>query len=117
VDGEAYKLAARFLQGMGMAEITIDEVRRRPAGLQERGKNDCLAAESTNPVDALKFLSTLSFPATRHVAFAAGDRQTAFVHNGRNGSELRIMCAAWIAFRHAWLTESHECAAAGRRLK
>ena len=36
---------------------------------------------------ALTFLSTLTWPASRHVVFAAGDKLTALVNNCRNGSD------------------------------
>ena len=84
----AGNLVERFLQGVGLADIALDVASQR---LSAYGRGSSVAFRLVNTVTdgakALEFLSTLTWPATRHVAFAAGDRLTALVNNSRNGSD------------------------------
>lgn len=82
-----HQLAARFLQGVGLADADLDVAADRMSSYL----SGCAAAfhfvnETNSPREALGFLSTLTFPETRHVLFAAQDC-AALVHNSRNGSD------------------------------
>lgn len=74
-------LAPRFLQGQGIAERPFEECRRLlPAFFTSvRFTND--------PLAAIQFLSLLTWPATRHVAFRGDNRTTVLVNNSRGGSD------------------------------
>src|SRR5579885_3089196 len=83
------KLAARFLEGVGLAEcplvVAMERLKtyhRATAAEQWR-----LVNTTTTAAEALAFLSTLTWPPTRHVLFANGTTSTAFINNSRNGSD------------------------------
>jgi len=81
-------LADRFLQGVGLADIDLDAAGQRLSSFGKgTGAEFRLVITTIDGQEALKFLSTLTWPATRHVAFAAGDRITALINNSRNGSD------------------------------
>lgn len=82
------ELAARFLQGLGLAECPIEAVEERLLSYARgpTAKYRCVRI-TTDPGDALEFLSTLTWPATRHVLFANRRTLTALINNGRNGSD------------------------------
>jgi hypothetical protein len=81
-------LAARFLQGIGLADCPLSVVESR---LPSYGGGSStafrLAGETANGAEALAFLSTLTWPATRHVAFAGEGGTTVLLNNGRHGSD------------------------------
>jgi len=83
-------LAARFVQGIGLVNISPSELQSRlsacPQAKQGPWNPWVLDSITDQCHDALEFLSTLTFPATRHVVFA---RQggSALVNNRRDGSD------------------------------
>ena len=64
-------LAARFLEGVGLADISLASATASLASLSNDGLSLRRVAETSDSRAALEHLSTLSFPDTRHVAFAA----------------------------------------------
>ncbi len=80
-------LADRFLRGYGIADRPVNACLGK-IGEPYRGDEAPLrVVDATSDVAiALKYLSTLSWPASRHVAFAVGEK-TAFINNSRNGSD------------------------------
>ena len=77
-------LASRFLRGHGIAEAPLAHC----SGLLPSCPRPFVFVRSTeSPSDAISFLSTLTFPASRHVVFPANERTTAFINNSRNGSD------------------------------
>lgn len=82
------ELASRFLQGVGLAECSLANAEQRlPAYGRGAARRLRLTGSTADANQALLFLSTLTWPATRHVLFDAGDKITAFVNNSRNGSD------------------------------
>lgn len=80
------ELARRFLRGPGLAQTSLSTVRSVMPKLRVFGTETlAFVAEVREPARAFHFLSTLSFPATRHVAFPVGKQNVAFVNNARNG--------------------------------
>ena len=82
------ELAKRFLAGYAIVELkTADCVKL----LQSRGQGmDAqmrLVDKTSDPDHALGYLTMLSWPASRHIAFSAGPNFTALVNNSRNGSD------------------------------
>ena len=80
--------AARFLQGPGLANCPLSVAEAR---LPSYGSGSSaafrLAGETSNGAGALAFLSTLTWPASRHVAFAGEQDSTVLLNNGRCGSD------------------------------
>ena len=74
-------LAARFLQGHGIADRPFAEYRRLLPSFFTS------VTFTNDPSSALEFVSLLSWPATRHVVFRASDHCTALINNSRNGSD------------------------------
>jgi len=78
---------ARFLEGYGLAECPIVECASNLT--KRRGKFDARLRLVERVVDletAVKFVSTLTVPDSRHVAVAAAN-WTVFINNARNGSD------------------------------
>jgi hypothetical protein len=82
-------LASRFLQGVGLADCPfgIAELRLRSYRRGQNGSPWRLAGKTNTAAEALEFLSTLSWPATRHVIFRNANGTTALLNNSRNGSD------------------------------
>lgn len=81
-------LAARFPCGPGLAETSLSIIRRDMPSFKASGSETLsLVAEVREPARALYFLSSLTYPATRHVAFPINEQNVAFVNNSRNGSD------------------------------
>lgn len=80
---DARLLAARFLEGIGVAELSLAVAGER---IRARFADRFRLRESRDPREALDYLSTLTFPATRHVAFPTPSG-VALVNNSRNGSD------------------------------
>ena len=78
---------ARFLEGYGLAECPIVECASNLT--KRRGKFDARLRLVERVVDletAVKFVSTLTVPDSRHAAVAAAN-WTVFINNARNGSD------------------------------
>lgn len=81
-------LADRFTQGMGLLDISLTDLRTRLAApLEDEIKPWRFHSITSRFHDALTFLATLTFPASRHVAFATRGNGTALINNGRDGSD------------------------------
>ncbi len=81
------QLAGRFLRGFGIADRPVRECVERIGQPYNHDEAPLRVVEATSDVAiALKYLSTLSWPASRHIAFAVGEN-TAFINNSRNGSD------------------------------
>jgi hypothetical protein len=80
-----HDLAGRFLQGVGLAECSLAVAEQR---LPTYGRGMQLVAVTDDCDRALSFLSTLTWPASRYVAFAAAPQLTGIVNNSRSGSDL-----------------------------
>jgi hypothetical protein len=93
------KLAERFLAGYAIVECTPTNCARQ---LQSSARgHDApmhLVDTTTDPHDALEYLSLLSWPASRHIACSATQNCTALVNNSRNGSDYADQ-KVWLA-RH-----------------
>ena len=80
---------SRFLRGYGLIERPVIDCAReltsRPV-LRPRSHLK-LSARTEDCTEAVDYLSTLTFPTTRHVLFPAGERWSATVNNNRNGSD------------------------------
>ena len=90
--------ASRVLEGYGLVEVAWERcVRGLPLRVGETSRLvvDALVGDHHT---ALEFLSRLTFPATRHVAFPAGPQWTVLVNNSRNGSDFADY--AWHFARH-----------------
>jgi len=81
------QLSARFLQGVGLADVPLDTSRRLlPSCLAGYAAAFQPANEISDFDQAIDFLSSLTFPPSRHVVFEANGI-TVFVNNSRNGSD------------------------------
>jgi hypothetical protein len=81
-------LGARFLQGVGLAECPLAIAEQRLIGYHRESAAQWRLVNTTNTAaEALSFLSTLTWPPTRHVVFANGATSSAFINNSRNGSD------------------------------
>jgi hypothetical protein len=81
------QLAGRFLRGFGIADRPVSECVERIGQPYNDDEAPLRVVEATSDVAiALEYLSALSWPASRHVAFAVGEN-TAFINNSRNGSD------------------------------
>lgn len=81
------QLAGRFLRGFGIADRPIRECVERIGQPYKHDEAPLRVFGATSDVAiALEYLSTLSWPASRHIAFAVGEN-TAFINNSRNGSD------------------------------
>jgi hypothetical protein len=84
----ATDLASRFLQGVGLAECPFGIAEQRLMTYRRGSATSWrLVGTTTTTAEALNFLSTLTWPVTRHVLFANGATLTAFINNSRNGSD------------------------------
>lgn len=87
-DGELATLSGRFLSGQGIANLPFQECAEslvRPH--VDHGELFFLTDRTNSVARVLEWLSILSVPASRHVAFAASDEHTVMVNNHRNGSD------------------------------
>lgn len=80
-----YDLASRFLSGYGIAACSVSATIASLRGVADDRLR--LVKSTADSAEAIQHLSLLTWPATRHVAFAASANATAFVNNGRNGSD------------------------------
>ncbi len=87
MDRQDSSLASRFLEGLGLADISLSSASAKLPAFRKGEQSLRRVAETSDCREALNYLSRLTFPATRHVAFAAGPSTTAFVNNCRNGSD------------------------------
>ena len=85
---DVFTLTSRFLEGYGIAESPVDRCTTLLES-QNRGRDAPLrrVSTTTDPSRALDYLSLLSWPASRHVVFAANASWSTFINNRRNGSD------------------------------
>ena len=101
---DAQGLAARFTEGVGLVDVSLQDVKDRLVDYRPGlGQTWSFARETTDAGEALAFLSTLSFPPSRHVAFATVRGHAAFVNNRRGGSDCgeRNPLSRQLGCRHA----------------
>jgi hypothetical protein len=81
-------LAARFTQGLGLVDTSMARVHAALKTYRLGGPGEWrLISDTSDLHESLRFLSTLTFPATRHVLVATCRGGTAFVNNCRDGSD------------------------------
>lgn len=80
-----HSLVARFLSGHGVARCEVSQA--LDSFNQVTDNRLCVLETTTDVNKTLEYLSLLTWPATRHVAFAASQHATAFINNRRNGSD------------------------------
>lgn len=81
-------LTERFLVGYGIADCSLRSATAKIPKPYRDGDPPFKVVDMTSDIRvALEYLSVLSWPPTRHVAFSAGSSCTAFVNNSRNGSD------------------------------
>jgi hypothetical protein len=87
-DTDTEQITTRFLEGIGLAECSLFDSARKMSSFRCGLASHFVGVRKVENCDeALRFLSKLTFPATRHVLFAANERITAFINNSRNGSD------------------------------
>src|SRR5580704_14556713 len=80
-------LAARFTEGVGLVDVSLTDAQQRlDAHCQDQHQKWRLYSETNHYPEAIAFLSTLTFPLTRHVIFATQRGGAALVNNHRDGS-------------------------------
>lgn len=97
MDSEFVRLATRFTRGYGIADcpVTVLSERIGQPFLGQAAPLQCVGRTSDFSA-VIQFLSVLSWPASRHVAFAAGSQTTALINNSRNGSDYANQ-TVWLA--------------------
>lgn len=90
MDAETHILAARFLTGYGLADCPLAHCAKLLTSYKcgEGFGGEMRLLETTrDPGRALRHLSLLSWPDSRHVLFPVGDACCALINNSRNGSD------------------------------
>ncbi len=79
--------ANRFTQGLGLLDASLAQMEKHIAAQRATPRPWQRHSVTSRTDDALEFLSTLTFPASRHVAFATRQNKVALINNARNGSD------------------------------